>query len=75
MLKLGGTIPVRYNKAEYNIPVLFWIAPSYPDKPPIMFVDPTPGLLFRCSITAYSHSLAGPYTSAHSHRALTSVYV
>ena len=60
MLKLGGTIPVRYNKAEYNIPVLFWIGPSYPDKPPIMFVDPTPGLIFRCSITAYFHSLAGP---------------
>jgi len=55
MLKLGGTIPVRYNKAEYNIPVLFWIGPSYPDKPPIMFVDPTPAMAIEPSHANVEH--------------------
>lgn len=44
MLKLSGTIPVRYQKAEYNIPVIFWIPHTYPEKAPIMFVAPTAGL-------------------------------
>ena len=41
LLHLGGTVPVAYQNATYNIPVVLWLPSGFPRDPPIAFVTPT----------------------------------
>lgn len=44
---LSGTVPIFYNKAQYNIPVNIWITEHYPFQPPICYVTPTPEMIIK----------------------------
>lgn len=41
LLVLGGTVPMVYAGAQYNIPVEIYISEPYPDAPPRCYVRPT----------------------------------
>jgi len=41
LLNLGGTIPIKYNEENYNIPVKIWVLRDYPETPPFCYVIPT----------------------------------
>mmetsp|Transcript_11362 Transcript_11362/g.13765 ORF Transcript_11362/g.13765 Transcript_11362/m.13765 type:complete len:378 (-) Transcript_11362:1316-2449(-) len=41
LLKLQGTIPIRYQNNTYNIPVALWLPSAYPMQGPFVYVVPT----------------------------------
>lgn len=47
MVKLTGTIPIYYNQAKYNIPLIIWIPETYPKSPPIVYLTPTKGMVIK----------------------------
>mmetsp|Transcript_9152 Transcript_9152/g.13734 ORF Transcript_9152/g.13734 Transcript_9152/m.13734 type:complete len:384 (-) Transcript_9152:128-1279(-) len=47
LLSIGGTIPIHFRGAQYNIPVKFYIPKEYPKKPPIGYVTPTINMRIR----------------------------
>lgn len=56
LLNLEGTIPIFYRGNQYNIPVEFWIAESYPMAAPVCFVRPTAGT--ACGVEANTETVA-----------------
>eukprot|EP00198_Chlamydomonas_reinhardtii_P003147 XP_001692483.1 subunit of the ESCRT-I complex [Chlamydomonas reinhardtii] len=49
VLKVEGTMPIHYQGAKYNIPILMWLAERYPYNPPQVFVVPTANMIIRPS--------------------------
>ncbi|KAG2437077.1 hypothetical protein HYH02_011336 [Chlamydomonas schloesseri] len=49
VLKVEGTMPIHYQNAKYNIPILMWLAERYPYNPPQVFVVPTANMIIRPS--------------------------
>ncbi|KAG7384610.1 hypothetical protein PHYPSEUDO_002424 [Phytophthora pseudosyringae] len=47
LLNLEGTIPIFYRGNQYNIPVEFWVAETYPMAPPVCFVRPTADMMVK----------------------------
>lgn len=41
LMSLSGTIPIYYNRVQYNIPVRIWVPQTYPQAAPICYVTPT----------------------------------
>lgn len=46
-LVLNGTIPVNYKGSRYQIPVMIWCQPHYPNEAPIPYVRPTADMVLR----------------------------
>lgn len=49
MICLGGTIPMPYKGATYNIPVNIWMHQDYPNQAPIVMVTPTKDMQIKPS--------------------------
>ncbi|GIL66936.1 hypothetical protein Vafri_20457 [Volvox africanus] len=49
VLKIDGTMPIHYQGAKYNIPILMWLTEQYPYTPPQVFVVPTSSMIIRPS--------------------------
>ncbi|GFR44116.1 hypothetical protein Agub_g5278, partial [Astrephomene gubernaculifera] len=47
VLKVEGTIPIHYQGAKYNIPIVMWLLERYPFNPPQIFVVPTSNMIIR----------------------------
>ncbi|XP_042629901.1 uncharacterized protein LOC109065048 [Cyprinus carpio] len=47
LVYLGGTVPVTYEGAMYNIPVCIWIHETHPKNPPRCFVCPSPSMIIN----------------------------
>ncbi|XP_026062522.1 uncharacterized protein LOC113045951 isoform X3 [Carassius auratus] len=47
LVYLGGTVPVTYEDATYNIPVCIWIHETHPKNPPRCFVCPSPSMIIN----------------------------
>lgn len=41
---LNGTVPISFNGAKYNIPMIIWVPKTYPYQSPTCFVTPTKGM-------------------------------
>jgi len=44
---MGGTLPIDYRGATYNIPVKLYVVAQYPRQPPIAYVSPTADMAIR----------------------------
>ncbi|KAJ2724196.1 suppressor protein stp22 of temperature-sensitive alpha-factor receptor and arginine permease [Coemansia sp. Benny D115] len=49
LLCLHGTLPVVFNGAKFNIPVVFWFPRKFPDHPPMAYVTPTQSMVVKVS--------------------------
>lgn len=49
LLQSDGTVPMVYQGATYNIPVIIWLMESYPRQSPLVFVNPTRDMVIRDS--------------------------
>ncbi|CAA9996404.1 unnamed protein product [Nesidiocoris tenuis] len=49
LLKLEGTVPIKYKGSSYNIPICIWLMDTHPNVPPICFVVPTPDMRIKIS--------------------------
>ncbi|XP_056137826.1 ubiquitin-conjugating enzyme E2 variant 3 isoform X2 [Lampris incognitus] len=47
LLKLIGTVPVKYDGRSYNLPIQLWLMDSFPFTPPICLLRPTPNMIIR----------------------------
>lgn len=47
LLKLTGTIPVKYEGRSYNFPIQLWLLDSFPFTPPICCLKPTSNMVIR----------------------------
>ncbi|KAK2834341.1 hypothetical protein Q7C36_015042 [Tachysurus vachellii] len=47
LLKLLGTIPVKYQGRSYNLPIQLWLLDSFPFTPPICLLRPTANMVIR----------------------------
>lgn len=47
MLVLDGVIPITYRGVPYQIPVMIWCRPLYPNDAPVPYVRPTPTMMLR----------------------------
>ncbi|XP_074533818.1 ubiquitin-conjugating enzyme E2 variant 3 [Halichoeres trimaculatus] len=47
LVRLIGTIPVKYEGQTYNFPVLLWLLDSFPFTPPICLLRPTANMVIR----------------------------
>ncbi|XP_016150541.1 uncharacterized protein [Sinocyclocheilus grahami] len=47
LVYLGGTVPITYEGATYNIPVCIWIHETHPKNPPRCFVCPSPSMIIN----------------------------
>ncbi|XP_030587675.1 ubiquitin-conjugating enzyme E2 variant 3 isoform X2 [Archocentrus centrarchus] len=47
LLKLTGTIPVKYEGRSYNFPIQLWLLDSFPFTPPICYLKPTSNMVIR----------------------------
>ncbi|XP_059190650.1 ubiquitin-conjugating enzyme E2 variant 3 isoform X2 [Centropristis striata] len=47
LLKLMGTVPVKYGGRSYNFPILLWLMDSFPFTPPICLLKPTSNMVIR----------------------------
>lgn len=62
LLNLGGTIPVSYKGATYNIPVCIWLMNTHPLNAPICYVKPTPDMQIKVSMFVdYNGKIYLPY--------------
>mmetsp|Transcript_5390 Transcript_5390/g.16321 ORF Transcript_5390/g.16321 Transcript_5390/m.16321 type:complete len:285 (+) Transcript_5390:374-1228(+) len=55
-LKAQGTIPVHYQGAKYNIPVVIWLEEHYPRCAPLVYVRPTPNMVIKHGHTYVDNS-------------------
>ena len=46
-VSVGGTVPIEYQNARYNVPFTLWIPPEYPQTPPRVFLTPTEDMAFK----------------------------
>ncbi|KAJ1819229.1 suppressor protein stp22 of temperature-sensitive alpha-factor receptor and arginine permease [Coemansia sp. RSA 2675] len=49
LLCLHGTLPVVFNGATFNIPVVFWFPQRFPEHPPLAYVTPTRTMVVKVS--------------------------
>ncbi|KAI3383811.1 hypothetical protein SNEBB_010231 [Seison nebaliae] len=49
LFRLRGTIPINYQRAQYNIPIAIWLPKRYPNEPPICYVEPTASMRVRAN--------------------------
>jgi ESCRT-I complex subunit TSG101 len=49
LLQISGTLPISYRKAQYNIPITFWIPQQFPERPPFCYVVPTESMDIKAS--------------------------
>lgn len=47
LLKLTGTVQVKYQGRSYNMPIQLWLLDSHPFAPPMCFLMPTPNMVVR----------------------------
>lgn len=47
MLVLDGVIPITYRGITYQIPVMIWCRPYYPNEAPVPYVRPTASMVIR----------------------------
>ncbi|GAO47473.1 UEV-domain-containing protein [Saitoella complicata NRRL Y-17804] len=47
LLCLRGNLPISFRGGNYNIPVAVWLPQSYPREAPLVFVEPTAGMMVR----------------------------
>uniref|UniRef100_A0A8C5MGN2 Protein kinase domain-containing protein n=1 Tax=Leptobrachium leishanense TaxID=445787 RepID=A0A8C5MGN2_9ANUR len=47
LLKVTGTIPMKFQGNKYNIPICLWILDSHPFAPPLCFLQPTENMGIR----------------------------
>lgn len=47
MLVLNGVIPIIYKGVTYQIPVMIWCRPHYPNDAPVPYVRPTSSMVIR----------------------------
>ena len=47
LLKLQGTIPIQYRTKQYNMPIVLWIPPNFPNSCPICYVTPVRGMVIK----------------------------
>lgn len=47
LLKLIGTVPVKYEGRSYNLPIQLWLMDSFPFAPPICLMRPTSSMVIR----------------------------
>ncbi|XP_041132506.1 ubiquitin-conjugating enzyme E2 variant 3 [Polyodon spathula] len=47
LLKLTGTVQVKYQGRSYNMPIQLWLLDSHPFTPPMCFLMPTPNMVVR----------------------------
>ena len=47
LLIFHGTIPIKYQGQQYNIPIEIFLPQGYPDGPPKAFVRPTPSMIVK----------------------------
>ncbi|XP_067090425.1 ubiquitin-conjugating enzyme E2 variant 3 [Osmerus mordax] len=47
LLKLIGTVPVKYEGRSYNLPIQLWLMDSFPFTPPICLMRPTSSMVIR----------------------------
>lgn len=50
LVNLGGTIPVRYKGAVYNIPICIWLMDTHPKNAPMCYVKPTSDMSIKVSM-------------------------
>lgn len=49
MANLKGTVPVPINGVTYNIPLRIWLYKEHPQRPPLVYVDPTADMQIQSS--------------------------
>ncbi|KAJ2820355.1 suppressor protein stp22 of temperature-sensitive alpha-factor receptor and arginine permease, partial [Coemansia erecta] len=49
LLCLHGTLPVPFNGATFNIPVVFWFPREFPERSPLAYVTPTRAMVVKVS--------------------------
>eukprot|EP00742_Colponemidia_sp_Colp-10_P007268 GILJ01007813.1.p1 GENE.GILJ01007813.1~~GILJ01007813.1.p1 ORF type:complete len:371 (+),score=70.74 GILJ01007813.1:59-1171(+) len=74
-VQLSGTIPIFYQRVQYNIPVALWVGPNFPLSCPDVFVTPTTDMQIKAN---HKHVDAGgrvylPYLSSWDPRRSTVV--
>ncbi|KAL8552006.1 hypothetical protein ACS0TY_000894 [Phlomoides rotata] len=47
LLQADGTVPITFQGAAYNIPVIIWLMESYPHHAPMVFVNPTRDMMIK----------------------------
>lgn len=47
LLQADGTVPMTFQGATYNIPVIIWLMESYPHQAPLVFVNPTRDMMIK----------------------------
>ncbi|XP_062571475.1 tumor susceptibility gene 101 protein-like [Saccostrea cucullata] len=54
LLNLNGTIPVKYEGDEYNIPIIVWLLDTYPYNSPMVYVKPTRNMYIKANNNVHS---------------------
>ncbi|KAI7833475.1 ubiquitin E2 variant, partial [Kickxella alabastrina] len=49
LLCLHGTLPMVFNGATFNIPMVFWFPRQFPSQPPMAYVTPTHTMVVKVS--------------------------
>eukprot|EP00195_Chlamydomonas_chlamydogama_P013955 CAMPEP_0202903148 /NCGR_PEP_ID=MMETSP1392-20130828/22100_1 /ASSEMBLY_ACC=CAM_ASM_000868 /TAXON_ID=225041 /ORGANISM="Chlamydomonas chlamydogama, Strain SAG 11-48b" /LENGTH=514 /DNA_ID=CAMNT_0049590159 /DNA_START=47 /DNA_END=1591 /DNA_ORIENTATION=+ len=49
LLKAEGTIPIHFQGAKYNIPIVVWLHEAYPNAAPMVYVVPTQNMVIKGS--------------------------
>ena len=47
LVVLGGTVPISYSGAAYNIPVEIFLVETFPTAPPLIYVRPTADMIIK----------------------------
>uniref|UniRef100_A0A7N0T2Z3 Protein ELC-like n=1 Tax=Kalanchoe fedtschenkoi TaxID=63787 RepID=A0A7N0T2Z3_KALFE len=47
LLQAEGTVPMLYQAATYNIPIVIWLTDSYPRQPPCVYLNPTRDMVIK----------------------------
>ena len=71
LLRAQGTVPIHYQGAKYNIPVIVWLPERYPVHAPLVYVTPTPNMVIKAnhSCVDASGQVRTPYLSRWLHPA------
>ncbi|KAJ2842543.1 suppressor protein stp22 of temperature-sensitive alpha-factor receptor and arginine permease, partial [Coemansia brasiliensis] len=69
LLCLHGTLPVVFNGATFNIPVVFWFPRAFPEHSPLAYVTPTRSMVVKVGKHVDVHGrVYHPYLAAWSMR-------
>ncbi|KAI9468782.1 UEV domain-containing protein [Coemansia mojavensis] len=69
LLCLHGTLPVVFNGATFNIPVVFWFPRAFPEHSPMAYVTPTRSMVVKVGKHVDVHGrVYHPYLAAWSMR-------